>query len=129
MARKRVNIGSMVSEHVKDLHMICVNVKTQTSYGSKVIKEKNKIFMFKNENEYRAYMKETKRKTVKMANSNGEITKKTIRYMPRYEVVGLGSYDPQIEFFKFEKREDGSWSITYAEKQNRMIDMSCNNIY
>ena len=94
-----VNIGSKVPNIIFNKKVLVVNEKTWTEFGSQVSGEKNVMTIFANEDDYWKYMRNPKnkgKKTFKTKNADGSVTFKTIRYMPRYEVVALGSYDENI---------------------------------
>lgn len=128
-----VNIGSKVPNIIFNKKVLVVNEKTWTEFGSQVSGEKNVMTIFANEDDYWKYMRNPKnkgKKTFKTKNADGSVTFKTIRYMPRYEVVALGSYDENISFRKVVINKAGDkFSYVPCKASAKDVVMSEKNIY
>lgn len=125
-----IKIGTSVPSTLLTQGVVAVIDKTWTEYGTRTYNEKNTVKLFKNENEYWRWMGHNKKKTFKMKNPDGTETHRTIRYMPRYEVVGLASYDNDIKFQQMTYDETSDKFFTTPRKaQKQVVTMAQKNIF
>lgn len=131
MGKHGITIGSKVGNQIFNRGMIAVDVSEKKEWGTRTSSETHTIKCFSNEAEYWQWMRaaENKRKTIKAVNKEtGEVTTKKIRYMPRYEVVALASYDPAVKFEQMILK-DGRWYTTPRKSVDQVVKMGINRIY
>ena len=125
-----IRIGTNVPNVMLTPGVVAVIDKTWTEYGTRVYNEKNTIKLFDNEDQYWKWMERNKKKTFKTKNEDGTETHRTIRYMPRYEVAGLASYDDNIKFQQMTYDETSDKFFTTPRKaQKQVITMAQKNIF
>lgn len=129
MAREIVRIGSKVPAFIMKNRMAAVCERTWTEYGTRVIDEKNVIKMFPNEEEFLEFMSQNHKRTFRTKNADGSVTHRTIKYMPRYEVVALASYDDNLKFQQMVfNPETHKFSPVPRAAKSQFITMSDKNI-
>lgn len=130
MERTTIHIGTNVPNVLLGAGVIAVNEKTWNEWGTRTYGEKNTIKMFDNEEQYWKWMERNKKKTFKTKNEDGSITFRTIRYMPRYEVAALASYDDDIKFQQMSYDETTDKFFTVPRKaQKQVVTMAQKNIF
>ena len=127
---KTVKFGTRVPNSLLSGGVVAVNEKTWNEWGTKAYGEKNVIKMFDTEDEYWIWMRRNKKKTFKTKNSDGSVTIKTVKYMPRYEVAALASYDDGIKFQQMSyDKTTGKFFTVPRKAQSQVVVMSEKNIF
>lgn len=125
-----VTIGTKVPSAVLSVGTIIVRNHKWSEFGTRVSGEKSDMLVFENEPQYWEYMRSIGKKSSKTKNEDGSVSRTKLGYMPRYEAVGLASYDAEpLTWYQMKKGEDGKFRKVRVGAESLVVRMNSNNIY